>query len=144
MEYFNRLANFTCDGVDGNPYSAQLVHHPVYIADLSKPVNLGARYDWVLSLEVGEHIPAEYEETFMQNLDKHSKDGIVLSWAVRGQGGDGHVNCKDNEEVIPVVCSMGYDYEIVKTKELREECATYPNVGWWFRNTLMVFRRRKK
>jgi tryptophanyl-tRNA synthetase len=51
--------------------------------DLSKPVYLKPR-DWVLSLEVGEHIPVEYERTFIENLHRHNKKGIVLSWAIEG------------------------------------------------------------
>lgn len=51
--------------------------------DLSQPVYLSPK-DWVLSLEVGEHIPAEHEKTFIENLHRHNKKGIVLSWAVEG------------------------------------------------------------
>jgi hypothetical protein len=51
--------------------------------DLSQPVRLAPK-DWVLSLEAGEHIPAAYEKTFINNLHRHNKKGIVLSWAVEG------------------------------------------------------------
>ena len=51
--------------------------------DLSQPIRLPPK-DWVLSLEVGEHIPAAYEKTFIENLHRHNKKGIVLSWAVEG------------------------------------------------------------
>jgi hypothetical protein len=137
-----RGSGIVCIGVDGNPYTANLLKSSCYIADLTEVQNFGM-FNWVLSLEVGEHIPQEYEEVFLKNLDKHNVDGIVLSWAVRGQGGDGHVNCKDNVEVIPTVCSLGYDFEVVQTNQMRERCAKYPNIGWWFRNTLMIFRRKR-
>ena len=52
--------------------------------DLSKPVYLSAR-DWVLSLEVGEHIPRQYQSVFVDNLHRHNTKGIVLSWAVEGK-----------------------------------------------------------
>jgi hypothetical protein len=51
--------------------------------DLSKPVYLPPK-DWVLSLEVGEHIPATFEKVFIENLHRHNKKGIILSWAVEG------------------------------------------------------------
>lgn len=51
--------------------------------DLSAPVHLPPR-DWVLSLEVAEHIPSSYEQVFVQNLHRHNTKGIVLSWAVPG------------------------------------------------------------
>lgn len=131
-----------CMGIDGNPHTRELGGTLCSVQDVTKPLHL-TRVDWVLSLEVGEHIPQEYEEIFLNNLHRHNRDGIVLSWAVRGQGGDGHVNCKDNEEIIPTVCSMGYDYDIPASMHLREQCAEYPNTGWWFRRTIMVFRKKK-
>ncbi|CAF0774187.1 unnamed protein product [Adineta steineri] len=51
--------------------------------DLSQPAYMEAK-DWVLSLEVGEHIPVAYEKIFIDNLHRHNKKGIVLSWAVEG------------------------------------------------------------
>ena len=51
--------------------------------DLSEPVYLTPK-DWILSLEVGEHIPAQYEQNFIENLHRHNKKGIVLSWSVEG------------------------------------------------------------
>jgi hypothetical protein len=53
--------------------------------DLSQPVNLPMK-DWVLSLEVGEHIPVQFESIFIQNLHRHNRNGIILSWAVQGNG----------------------------------------------------------
>jgi hypothetical protein len=39
--------------------------------DLSRAVSLPIR-DWVLSLEVGEHIPVEFESIFIENLHRHN------------------------------------------------------------------------
>ena len=41
----------------------------------------------VMSLEVGEHIPADYEAIFLDNLARHAKEGVLLSWARPNQGG---------------------------------------------------------
>jgi len=50
-------------------------------------------------LEVAEHIPKHLEERFTQTVHRHVKIGgyLMLSWAVEGQGGLGHVNCRNNE-----------------------------------------------
>lgn len=129
--------------VDGNPYTAKFLHDALLcIADLSKPMHF-LPADWVLCLEVGEHIPEEFESTFFDNLDKHNRNGVVLSWAIPGQGGDGHVNCKTNEYIIDKMKFLGYEFDKESTNFLRESCAKYPKDGWWFRNTLMVFRRKK-
>jgi SAM-dependent methyltransferase len=131
-----------CMGVDGNPHTEELVGGNGYCVDLSKEQWLG-QFDWVLSLEVGEHIPVEYEDVFIENMHRHNIEGIILSWAVEGQGGDGHVNCKDNWEIINLLGDKGYVLDLGATEQLRSRCAIYPNTGWWFKNTLMVFRRIK-
>lgn len=127
-------------GVDGNPNTPKLTDGYGKVADLTEPQDFGM-FDWVLSLEVGEHIPQEFQNIFIDNLDKHNKYGIVLSWAVRGQGGDGHVNCLNNDEVIELMTERGYIYDPESTQWLRVRCAEYPNTGWWFRNTVVVFRK---
>lgn len=139
-KYINEYGNFLCFGLDGNPNTESIAGEDCEIVDLSLPINFPSK-SWVLCLEVGEHIPAEYEQTFLQNLDRLNRDGIILSWAIRGQGGDGHVNCLDNWEVIERMVNMGYHIDMSDTNRLRNKCAKYPETGWWFRNTLMVFRR---
>jgi hypothetical protein len=137
-----RFNGINARGVDGNPNTPKLTSGLCEVADLTKELNL-EKSDWVLSLEVGEHIPAEYQKEFIGNLDRHNRFGIVLSWAVRGQGGDGHINCLNNDEVISFMTDMGYIYEQGLSNWIRNRCATYPDTGWWFRNTLMVFRRKE-
>ena len=104
--------------------------------DLAVPVDLGKQYDWVLSLEVGEHIPKEYEAEFIANLDRHAREGVILSWAVKGQGGHGHVNNQDNDYLKAIFEDYGYINDLVAEEALRD-ASTTP----WFPNTLMVFRK---
>lgn len=132
--------HFIIKAVDGNPNTVELTKELGTVLDFSVPVDTGAR-DWVLCLEVGEHIPEEFEKVFLDNLDRHNKYGMVISWAIPLQGGDGHVNCKGNFEVIEKISNMGYTFDYEETEKLRNNCAQYPNPGYWFRNTLMVFRK---
>ncbi len=126
-------AGIVCRGFDGNPKTADIPDCEV--ADLSLPLDLG-KFDWVLSLEVGEHIPAEYESTFLHNLDRHNNEGIALSWAVPGRPGRGHVNCRDNGYIKARLADLGYSNDLAAESTLRNQSEL-----WWFRNTLMVFRR---
>lgn len=59
--------------------------------DLSTPLDLGRRFDLVVSLEVAEHLPADRAGVFVANLCRHA-DVVVFSAAIPGQGGTGHVN----------------------------------------------------
>ena len=52
--------------------------------DASTAVTVTPR-DWVVSFEVGEHIPAAKEGVFIDNLVGMCTKGVVLSWAVKGQ-----------------------------------------------------------
>lgn len=60
-------------------------------ADLAEPIDLGARFDLVQSLEVAEHLPAAKAEKFIATLTAHGRC-VLFSAAVPGQGGENHVN----------------------------------------------------
>lgn len=132
-----------CYGYDGNPNTEIITNGVCKVADFSQTVYLG-NYDWVLSLEVGEHIPEEYESIFLDNLSYHAWEGIILSWAVPGQGGDGHVNCRDNEYIIKQMEDRNFKYAELDTEFLRLNATPYPDTGYWFKDTLMVFRYNKE
>lgn len=137
-------------GVDGNnsfeSIEGESLSPVIGGVDLSQPFDQIHRYspsgkwqhcsDAVLSMEVGEHIPAEFAGTFFDNVCKNASKIIVLSWAIPGQGGRGHVNERPNTWVIFQMVNRGWEYEASKTEYLRS-VATLP----WFKNTLMVFVR---
>ena len=74
--------------------------------------------DWVYSIEVGEHLPREYEDVFVRNLVEHAKEGLVLTWAMPKQSGRGHVNCKEKEDVIVMFEAHGMLYKDELTNDL--------------------------
>ena len=118
-------------------------------ADLTVPRNFGRPqqrpgqevqereryYDWVICLEVAEHIPREYESIFVTNLISTNPGGIVLSWASPTQPGSGHVNGRTNAYVIDLMYTKGYGYDNETTTFLRSQA----ELGW-FQRTAMVFR----
>ncbi|MBT6433564.1 MAG: methyltransferase domain-containing protein [Deltaproteobacteria bacterium] len=138
--YVRRLqeAGFDCDGVDGNPNTPELSGGLCGQADLARPLELSRVYDWSLSLEVAEHIPAKYERIYLENLHSMNREGIILSWAIPGQTGLGHVNCRDSEYVSCRLQAMGYE-ELVDVGQSFRDRATLD----WFKYTVMVFKRLK-
>jgi hypothetical protein len=40
---------------------------------------------------------------YLDNIFRHAKEGIILSWAVPGQGGLSHINNKPIEYVLKVM-----------------------------------------
>jgi cyclopropane fatty-acyl-phospholipid synthase-like methyltransferase len=128
--------NINAIGFDGNPNTPELTNNSCKVLDLSSPKQFDEVFDWVMSLEVGEHLPPEFEDIFINNLHNNNKRGIVLSWAVKGQLGHGHVNEQDNDYVKTKICKLGYINDIESETSLRNG-SSFP----WFRNTVMVFRR---
>ena len=136
-EYVRRFKNhFKCDGFDGNPHTRELTNNICNVLDLSEPVNINNSYDWVVSLEVGEHIPKKFEDFFIDNITKCCTNGLIISWAIPGQGGKGHVNEKKNDYIIQRITSKGFTYLPEKSKNLRNASQL-----WWFKNTIMVFKK---
>jgi SAM-dependent methyltransferase len=126
-----------CTGYDGSPLTPEITNGLCKVQDFSEPVDLGV-FDLVLSLEVGEHIPVNYEQIFIDNLVKAAKKYIILSWGVEGQGGIGHVNCRNNDYVISQLSKRGFEFDKKASGSLRNK-STFP----WFKNTVMVFGRKE-
>jgi len=128
-------AGIDCIGYDGSPLTLEITSGlPCYIQDFSDPVDAG-KFDLVVSLEVGEHIPKQFEQIFIDNVCRAAKRHIVLSWATEGQGGRGHVNCRNNDYVIKEMESRGYVFDKEKS-DILKGASTLD----WFKNTVMVFR----
>jgi hypothetical protein len=94
--------------------------------------------DWVLSIEVGEHIPSEYADNYILNVLYGARSGILLSWAIPGQRGRNHINCQSPEWVIETVHRLSdnwiVDYDQIMTSR------SIAGVGW--NQKLLVFRRK--
>ena len=106
--------------------------------DLTQPLNNPVT-DWVMSLEVGEHIPSKYEGMFVRNLHRHNCRGIILSWGIIGQGGTNHINNHSNEYVSAIFEELGYKRDSDLEALLRRKENSYP----WFVQSVMAFRREK-
>ena len=105
--------------------------------DLTLPQYWLARYDWVLSLEVLEHIPAQYEPIVLDNIDRAAGHGVVLSWAIIGQGGFHHVNNRPLSYVQETMSNRGFRMDLNTSLVLRKKASIV-----WLKNNLMVFIRR--
>ena len=123
-------------GFDGNPNTSEITNGICEVLDLSTNIIFDEPFSWVLSLEVGEHLPKKFEDTFINNLHFNNKDGIILSWAIKGQPGDGHVNCQNNNYIKNKICKLGYVNDKKMEHKLRKKAGVR-----WFKKTIMVFRK---
>jgi predicted SAM-dependent methyltransferase len=126
-----------CVGIEAEPPQVRQFER-VMKFDLTRPLPQAYPSGTVISLEVAEHIPSEFEEIYLDNLTRLCAKTLILSWAVRGQGGDGHVNCRDNHEVIEILGQRGFKFMAEESIAARE---AVKDGLFWFKNTVMVFKR---
>lgn len=127
-------------GIEGDKAMSSETNRVEYM-DLSEHVDLSPRgcCDWVLTFDVAEHIPLTREHIFLDNLHRSNRHGIVMSWAIRGQHGFGHVNNRNAKEILDMFTSLGYDHDDVAQARLRSTASE--NFGR--RETLYVFRKKQ-
>ena len=130
----NQVAAY--DAFDGAPYVEEQSNNVVQFLDLSVPIYHLPLYDWVISMEVAEHIPKEFEQIFIDNLTRHAKEGIILTWSVVGQLGHSHVNNQDLPYVKEQLEKRGFKINQSLTQIIKN-AATF---GWIKRN-LNVYER---
>lgn len=128
---------FGCVPIEGDRNTVINAGHALEF-DLTRP--LLAFWGNSICLEVGEHIPAEFEQVFIDNIANNTEGKLVLSWAVPEQEGYFHVNCKPNEWVIEQFEKRGFRYLQAETESAR---AVIEERRKYFRDTLMVFENTR-
>lgn len=134
---YYRSKGISAQGFDGLPdvdvQTNGLVHH----TDLTgQDLSMIPLVPWVICLEVGEHIPVDKTDIFIDNLTSKAERGIILSWGVPGQGGVGHINLRTNSFIIEELIKRGFQYDATVSRDLRSAAQLS-----WFKNTIMVFRK---
>lgn len=139
-------------GFDGAGNVEEMSNGFVGYADLTLPAAL-PRADWVVSLEVAEHVTSVHEATLVRNLHVHNCRGVIISWAALGQKGTGHVNNHGQHYIVSLFDELGYDFDARQSRDLRADrgppATTTPGMPPllsknypWFRKSIYVFRRR--
>lgn len=109
------------------------------VTDLSSPMENILDPGQILSFEVGEHIPKEFEQSFIDNITRFCDSRLIISWAVPGQIGLGHVNCQSNDYIINEINKRGFIYNISISNDIRNRAH---NTTPWFKDTIMVFDKK--
>jgi tryptophanyl-tRNA synthetase len=126
------------DPFDGAPYCEETSHGRARFMDLSIPQYGILQYDWIISLEVAEHIPEKYEAVYLDNIFRHAKEGIILSWTVPGQAGISHINNKPIGYISKVMRENGFQRDAGKTMKLQASASLS-----WIKINIMVYIRNK-
>lgn len=129
--FLNQTEEFCCFAFDGTPRVAELSGGAVQTRRLDEPFDLGRRFDWVMCLEVAEHIPRASEPAFLSNLRRHAERGLVLSWSEHA--GEAHPNQRPWPEVREVLESVGFVLDEAASAGMRTRVA-------WLKGAVHVFR----
>lgn len=136
---FARCGVSECVGVDGEyvPIEHLMIRPDQFrSADLTASLDLGRRFDLVISLEVAEHLPESAARDFVRSLARHG-DVVVFSASIPGQYGRHHVN-----EQWPSYWARLFEAEGFAVYDgLRQEIWGRTEVSWWYRQNLLVFAR---
>jgi len=120
---------------DGTHQAAELTDGLVQEVNLVKDMRLWRTFDWVMCLEVGEHIPKEFAKTLLRNLRRHAERGLVMSWSDDWEG-IGHVNCLKRDEFVAFVqAETGFVLDEEATAKVKSSCEID-----YIARTIAVFR----
>jgi SAM-dependent methyltransferase len=128
----------TVRGIEGQDVPQEDMHVPkalVTVADLNDPIDLGQRFDVVISLEVAQLLEPECAETFVDTLVRHGEH-IFLSAAPPGQGGQQHVNCQWPDYWQALFNMRGY----VCSDAIRWRIWDIAAMEGWYRQNMMEAR----
>jgi hypothetical protein len=131
--YFSKKG-YKVIGIDGNKNVEFDSRGLGYCKDLTLEFDLEIKNKFAICLEVGEHIPKSLQNIFLRNITFNTTKKLVLSWAVVGQGGHGHVNEKDRDEVIEIIEKLNFKYNEIESLLLLKSAGLKH-----FRRTMFVF-----
>lgn len=125
---------FGVDGAYVDPETLVIPRQRFRAHDITQPFDLGRRFDLVLSLEVGEHLPEADAEPFVDNLTRHAPL-VLFSSAVPGQGGEFHVNEQPLDYWRAKFKSRGYRcFDPLRPRILHER-----QVEPWYRYNMLLY-----
>jgi len=132
-----RDLGYKATGIDGTPGIEKLSKGLVKHQNITREcLDWFGKCRWAIFIEVGEHIPAEFENMVIFNVSHIPLEGLIVSWADEGQRGRGHINCHNP---IYIASQFGYRGWVVD-RDLTRIAKQHSGKG--YNKRLMVLRRK--
>lgn len=122
-------------------YADQSIREQIELFDLRKPLEKYAKYSMVVCTEVGEHIDKEYEDVFLDNLQKISEDVLVLSWS--NEKNPQHFNPRPRSYIAKQMHKRGFIEARWATRLLRaslRQLVSPYGFQWWAEDVAVYVR----
>jgi len=111
-------------------------YHRFLRHDLTEPLPPMHKFDLVLCLETGEHLPETAADTLVNTIAHHANHYVVFGAAVPGQAGTGHINCQPPEWWHAKFATYGFEAQDT-LRPLIQHGAVSP----WYRDNTWVLVR---
>jgi SAM-dependent methyltransferase len=137
LRVFKELGVEDVLGIDGAyvPAKARELPERQFLEyDLTQPLHVDRRFDLVMSLEVGEHLPPDVADRFVESL-VNLGPVVAFSAAVPKQGGTHHLNEQWPEYWAQQFARHGYN--VIDC--LRGAIWQDPRVAWYYAQNLLLF-----
>ena len=124
-------------GIDGDYVDRSTLQIPAdrfRPADLSRPLEVGRRFDLAVSMEVAEHLPSECAASFVQSLICLAPV-ILFSAAIPLQGGNQHVN----EEWQGNWAELFRSHDYLPVDCIRKQVWDNSAVEWWYAQNALLY-----
>jgi methyltransferase family protein len=124
-------------GVDGEYISNEIleIDEANFIAhDLTVGYKASRKFDFAMSLEVGEHLPEKSASLLVTSLVDLAPV-VLFSAAIPHQNGTQHVNCQWPAYWAELFAMHGY----VAIDILRPRLWGNPNVAWWYQQNILIY-----
>jgi SAM-dependent methyltransferase len=140
LEIFRRTGADVVMGIDRFPSGYSLLSGHEYLQhDLSKPFDLGRKFDLVICTEVAEYLSPGREKELIQSLARHANKLILFSPTEPNQPGLGHTNRR------PLASWLSYwqdaGWEPILFDSLAFRCAA--TLSWLRRNVILLKPKSK-
>jgi len=127
---FRKLGITDLLGLDGpwvKSSSYRIPYAQFLSSDLAAPseIIVDRRFDFALSMEVGEHLPREKANDFIRFLTSLS-DVVLFSAAIPGQGGRNHINEQWPDFWIDIFSELGYEmFDVIRPRFWDNKLVSY-------------------
>ena len=108
--------------------------------DLTIPLNMEKKANTLgMCLEVLEHIREEDWRPVLTNITNLC-DRILFSATFPGQGGTGHINCRNKIDWIRRFHSLGWVVDLDATKDILQFMKRGVHMGWFAINAMVLVK----
>jgi SAM-dependent methyltransferase len=128
-------------GCDGSHHGVVLSPPSAFVfqADLRRPVHLNRTFDYVLCIEVAEHLPKRAARGLVQTLVNTARTGVIFAASgPEDDAGDDHINLQPPSYWEALFAEFGLTVDEARSRALVERLTAAGAPDWYAHTQLFV------